>query len=291
MKTEKIFILANMNARGKNQAALNSAIEGIKNKVCVKIIFTTSAEDAKEQTRKLSQNPNHVIAACGGDGTVNSIIQGLADQSRLGIIPSGTANVIARELGIPLNFKQAVHNLVTGRAQKVDVGLCNGRRFLFVAGIGFDAQVAMNVPGTLKKILGKYAYHFTSLKELITYKAPELTVNFNDDRKSITGQFAIIANMRRYGGDLFFAPEARHDDGRLNLILLKKFRASSVLRLFNFARKTAPFPEKDAIKLEAESFTINSSFKAPYELDGEAFTPIKTYYFSAKKQKINVVVP
>lgn len=291
MNPEKIYILANLKARGESRQELEAAAKMIGDKIPVEVILTTSPEDAKTQAEQLSQNPGNIVAACGGDGTINSVLQGISHQGTLGIIPSGTANVIARELGIPLNFRDAAKNLLTGALKKVDVGLCNGHRFLFVAGTGFDAQVAGNVSSKLKQFLGKFAYHIASFKELLTYKPSQLNISFNNGRDPVTGEFAIIANMRRYGGELFFAPQARYDDGMLDLILLKHFNPRTLLRLFNYARRVAPFPSEDAIQIQAESFTITSDADCPYQLDGEAFPGIKTFYFSVKKQKVSILIP
>ncbi|GAB4271150.1 MAG: hypothetical protein Kow0029_08530 [Candidatus Rifleibacteriota bacterium] len=291
MNPEKIFILANPNARGKSCSDLENAVSFIGEKFPVEIIYTQSSEEAKKKAETLSSNPANIVVACGGDGTINSVLQGISDQGTLGIIPSGTANVIARELGIPLNFRDAAKNLLTAAVKKIDVGLCNGHRFLFVAGTGFDAQVAANVSPKLKKFCGKFAYYIASLKELLTYKPPRLTITFNDDREHLEGQFAIIANMRRYGGDLFFAPQARYDDGILDVILLKRLTPSSLLKLFNFARKVAPFPENEALQFKTESLIIKAEPATPYQLDGEAFNSIETFYLSVKKQKVKVLIP
>lgn len=291
MNPEKIFVLANQKARTQNLKELESSIDHIRKQMPVELIYTTSSADARQQAEKLSADPNHIVAACGGDGTINSVLQGISDQGTLGIIPSGTANVIARELGIPLNFRDACKNLLTAAVKKIDVGLCNGQRFLFVAGTGFDAQVAGKVSPTLKQFLGKFAYHIASFKELVTYRPPQLTFSFGNGKKDRKGQFAIIANMRRYGGDLFFAPQAQYDDGILDLVIVKRFRPSSLLRLFNFARRVAPFPSEDAVEIRAESFTVSADEECPYQLDGEAYAGIKTFYFSVKKQKINILIP
>ena len=291
MNPEKIFILANLNSRTQNRGELEASVKLVQDKMPVEIIYTESAEDAREKARQFSCNPSNIVAACGGDGTINSVLQGISEQGTLAIIPSGTANVIARELGIPLNFRDACKNLLTGAVKKVDVGLCNGQRFLFVAGTGFDAQVAGNVSSRLKRLIGKFAYHLASVKELLSYKPPRLTFAFNNGQPSITGEFAIIANMRRYGGDLFFAPQARYDDGVLDLVIMKRFSHSALLRLFNFARKTAPFPEGDAIHLQAESFKVTSNVDCPYQLDGEVFAPTSNFYFTVNPQKINILIP
>jgi YegS/Rv2252/BmrU family lipid kinase len=213
------------------------------------------------------------------------------ENSTLGIIPAGTANVIARELGIPLDIREAAKNLLTGAIQKVDTGLCNGRRFLFVAGIGFDAHVAAKVSPFLKKTTGKIAYHISTFKELLTYKAPSLRLRLDNQPKEIKAEFIIIANMRRYGGDLFFAPEAMHNDGVLNLVVAKKLNSSTLFKLFNFARRKAPFPGEVATSIKAQSFQIQAEAPTPYQLDGEVFGATQTFYFTINKQKLNILTP
>ena len=291
MKPEKIYIFANLNARNKNSKKLEAAKEIIGQQIKTEIIYTQSAEDAAQKAKELSSNPGNIIAACGGDGTINSVIQEMHEDSTLGIIPAGTANVIARELGIPMDIKEAAKNLLTGAIQKVDVGLCNGRRFLFVAGIGFDAHVAAKVSPFLKKATGKLAYHLSTFKELLTYNAPKLKLRLDDKNKNITAEFIIIANMRRYGGDLFFAPEAMHNDGVLDLVVAKKLNSSTLFKLFNFARCKAPFPDELAKNIKTQSFQIQAEKPTPYQLDGEVFKPAQTFYFTINKQKLNILTP
>lgn len=291
MVPKKIFILTNLRARTLNRAYLEQVANEINSKLPTEIVYTTSYNDSIKKAKQLSANSANIVAACGGDGTVNSVLQGISDQGTLGIIPAGTTNVIARELGISLNLSDACKNLLTGAIKKVDVGFCNGHKFLFVTGTGYDAQVASNVSPTLKQFLGKFAYYITSIKELITYKPPKLTFTFNDGQPPVTGEFAIIANMRRYGGDLFFAPQARYDDGILDLVVLKRFNPRTLLRLFNFARRLVAFPSEDAFQLRAKSFHLRADSDCPYQVDGEAYAGTKNFYFSVKKQKINLLIP
>ncbi|MGM0600623.1 MAG: diacylglycerol/lipid kinase family protein [Candidatus Rifleibacteriota bacterium] len=291
MKPEKIYIFANLNARNKNSKKLEAAQAILAKQIETEIIYTQSAEHARQKAKELSANPGNIIAAYGGDGTINSVIQEMDENSTLGIIPAGTANVIARELGIPLDINEAAKNLLTGAIQKVDTGLCNGRRFLFVAGIGFDAHVAAKVSPFLKKTTGKLAYHLSTLKELLTYKAPILKLRLDNGQKEIKAEFIIVANMRRYGGDLFFAPEAMHNDGILDLVVANKLNPSTLFKLFNFARRKAQFPDDLAKNIKAKSFQIQAEEPSPYQLDGEVFKPAQTFYFTINKKKLNILTP
>jgi len=161
--------------------------------------------------------------------------------------------------------------LLTGAAQKCDLGSCNGRKFIFVAGIGFDAVVAGAVSPTLKKLFGRYAYHIAGLQQFCFYRPPILKIRVDGGSEEFTGHFAIFANMRRYGGDLFFAPDARYDDGILNMVLVEDFSMRTMLQLLNFALRNGQKPQHGVRTLTGRKFHIRTSEPTPYQLDGEVF--------------------
>jgi diacylglycerol kinase (ATP) len=112
------------------------------------IWYTQTAGDGEKLARKAVKQQVNLVIAAGGDGTINEIIQGLAgSETALGILPSGTVNVWARELGIPLDDTGACNVLVHGQTRRIDLGCVNGRYFLLMAGIGFDGEVTQAVEG------------------------------------------------------------------------------------------------------------------------------------------------
>lgn len=291
MNPEKITILANAASRTLNHKALESAVAIVSRQVACEVIFTTSMQHAQEISAQLSANPANLIAACGGDGTIHTLLNSCHPGSPMGVIPAGTANVIARELGIPLNMQDACKTLLTGALQNIDAGLCNDRKFLFVAGIGFDARVAASVSPLLKRLIGRYAYHIAGLKEFLGYIPPRLTVTTSASSQTWQGKFAIIANMRRYGGDLFFAPEARHDDQILDMVLLKQFNITSLLKLLNFAKRNGPFPFDAAEIIRSRDFEIISDTPVPYQLDGEVFAATSTFHIAIDAVRARIITP
>ncbi|PKL48033.1 MAG: hypothetical protein CVV42_11155 [Candidatus Riflebacteria bacterium HGW-Riflebacteria-2] len=285
----KIYILANSGARTLDFKGLETACERLAHHTAIEIIRTTSQEQASSETARLSAIPGNIVAAAGGDGTINNLLNALAPAGVLGIIPAGTANVIGRELGIPLKIGDAVKTLVTGAVQQVDTAVCDGRKYLFVAGFGFDAAVAGSVGGWRKKLLGRAAYHLAGLLSFITYRPPKLTITC--DGKCYKGSYALIANMRRYGGELFFAPQARFDDGILDLVLLKRFSAGSLLRLLNFARGNGRFPADVAESVQGRHFIVEADRPTPYQLDGEVFPAAKRFEIALAKQPTLLITP
>jgi len=280
MKPEKIAILANAASRTLDRPTLEAAAAHVNRFLPCEIVYTTSIENAGQTAATLSAQSECLVAACGGDGTIHTIQNHLAPGAILGIIPAGTANVIARELGIPASMRDAAKLLLTGAVQRADLGVCNNRRFIFVAGIGFDAEVAATVPPLLKKLFGRYAYHLTGLHHFLGYTPPELKITANGTTHK--GRFAIIANMRRYGGELFFAPEARYDDGQLDMILVNDFSTRTMLRILSFAKGHSPFPASGVTRVTASEFKISSSLPVPYELDGEVFAATSEFSISVE---------
>jgi len=265
------------------------ACEKLSRHTDIEIIQTTSQEQASSETARLSAIPGNIVAAAGGDGTINNLLNALSPGGILGLIPAGTANVIGRELGIPLKVGDAAKILVTGAVQQIDTAVCNGRKYLFVAGFGFDAAVAGSVGGWRKRLLGRAAYHLAGLLSFITYRPPQLKITCDD--QIYKGHYALIANMRRYGGELFFAPQARFDDGMLDLVLLKRFSVGSLLRLLNFARGNGRFPADVAESVQGRHFVVEADRPTPYQLDGEVFPAAERFEISLAPQPTSLITP
>ncbi len=290
MKPQAIYIMANTAARTLNLKELETAAAHMNRFIPTRIFPTSSAEHAASSTIELGSNPANLVVACGGDGTVYTILNALPEKAAMGIIPAGTANVIARELGIPLNLRNAGKAILTGAVNEIDTGCCNGQKFAFVAGIGFDAQVAGAVSPLLKRVFGRAAYHMAGLGEFLTYRPPLLSVRVNN-AESYKCRFAIVANMRRYGGELFFAPKARYDDQRLDLLMLHRFSVGALLRLLNFARGNGTFPADVASAIQCTSCIIDTDRPCPYQLDGEVFAATDHYEFSVNLTPTRIITP
>lgn len=280
---EKIVVLINSMAKSKHidEAGLKSACEHLcKFRPC-QIIYTTGIDDFIKKVKAFSADSKTLLAVAGGDGTLNLAINEMAEDAVLGLIPTGTANVVARELGLPSKIRDAFKLLLTGAVQRIDLGTCNNKKFAFVCGIGFDAVCADAVSKKLKTCLGQAAYGIAAVKTILTYKPARLTIEC-EDGKVVEGEFAIFPNMRRYGGELYFAPEARHDDGIMNLVLLKNFNLLSLLKLVKYAYGKGSFPDEVALKLTGHSFKVTASKPTMYELDGEVFGPEKSFEIGVK---------
>jgi YegS/Rv2252/BmrU family lipid kinase len=242
-------------------------------------ILTTGARgDAERFAHGLNPAEWDVCVAAGGDGTINEVLNGLPEGLPLGVLPLGTANVLARELEIPLNdLPAAVDVLRTGTAKPMDLGWCNGRRFCLMAGIGWDAAAVRDVPPDVKHFLGAPAYVLSGLKALADLPGPlRYRITMADGVKVVKGMMLVVANTSNYAGDLKLAPEASVDSGTFDVCLFRETsRLGFIGQLFNvLQRKQMDDPR--FMYFHADELTVSCHPPAAVQLDGDYFcrTPV-----------------
>lgn len=189
---------------------------------------TLGPGDAEAIARREAHAPYDAVAVAGGDGTVNEVVNGLGpDAPPIAVIPLGTANVLASEIGLSTRAASVVAAILDGEPRRVRIGRVNGRRFLLMAGAGLDGEVVANLAPRLKRCLGKAAYVAQTLRELMRYRFPELKVVI--DGKSYRAATAVVAKARRYGGPHLFAPGAGLDTLDFEVVLFEKGGALSTV--------------------------------------------------------------
>ena len=230
----KLAIIANpVSGRGRAFRAIqNYAREWPHPDWEVEILSTRGQNHAGQLAQELVQRPPDILAICGGDGTINEIATYLPQPPfPIALLPAGTANVLARELGLPLNPVGALKIALRGRTRRIDLG-CLGpgsrRRFIFVGGVGFDACVVSIVRPGLKTKLGMAAYALAILECLKNYPFPEFEVTINN--RTIQATSFLACNSKRYGGGLLFCPDADMNDGMLDLLVLEGRRRVGLAR-------------------------------------------------------------
>jgi diacylglycerol kinase (ATP) len=167
------------------------------------------------------------VLAFGGDGTVREVAAGLVGSGiALGILPGGTVNLLARALGLPAEPRAAAAALADLAPRPLDVGLAGGTPFLMMVSAGLDGAALAALDGRFKGRLGRSAVAVQGLREWWRYGYPELEVQA--DGRSLAATFAAVANIPLYGGPFRLVPDARPDDGRLDLLVFQGGRASTV---------------------------------------------------------------
>jgi len=256
--------------------------------------LTSGPGDATEIASRVARNGSSDVIVVGGDGTINEAIQGLAGtNARLGIIPRGTANVLARELGLPLDDEQALKIAAQGKARKIYLGLAidettNERRhFVLMAGIGLDASVVRRVQPSLKKRIGKGAFWISGLSHLATWNPKPFTLEIDDQKYTAT--FAAIGKAARYGGDLSITPGARLDQPEFEICIIQTMSRLRYLRLLSYAmREGMPRDSPEVQFVKATS--VKAYGDSQVQVDGELLGHLPMR-FEIAPHSLNIIVP
>jgi YegS/Rv2252/BmrU family lipid kinase len=207
---------------GRRRGALREVIARLEGMGCrVTVHQTTCAGDAKAVALRTTKDQYDRIVVAGGDGTVNEVLNGLTPSSPpIALIPMGTANVLAAEIGLGSRPDEIARTIAQGEARPVSLGDVNGRKFVLMTGVGFDAFVVATVSAPIKRMLGKGAYVLASLRQFLRGRLPHFEVHVDGTRYEAAS--IIIANARYYGGKFVCAPEARMDSPVLQVCLFER---------------------------------------------------------------------
>lgn len=257
----------------------------------VELCYTQKPGDAQRLARNaVEQNANLVIAV-GGDGTINEIIQALVgSETALGVLPTGTVNVWAREMGIPFDVSGARNVLLRGQTRRVDLGCVNGRYFLMMVGIGLDGTITQAVEKKPLKRLGIFGYFLAATWFGPGYQSFPITLHRDGNIVNVRALQIFIGNTQLYAGAFKFTWQAKCDDGLLDLcIVRKRGPLGRFVVLWDFILRR----EKRSLWVRYENFTsieIDSPQPIAIQVDGEAagYTPAA---FSIVPGGLKVIVP
>ncbi|MGZ6557811.1 MAG: diacylglycerol/lipid kinase family protein [Actinomycetota bacterium] len=224
---------------------------------------------APERAKKLLKKGADLIFVWGGDGTVQRVIDAVAGAPvALAILPAGTANLFATNLGIPKDLEEAVEIGLNGSRRQLDVGLINGEHFAVMAGTGLDALMIRDADAGLKDTIGRFAYVWTGAKNV---RQPAVKMRIEvDGTMWFKGKASclLVGNVGHVIGGISAFPDARPDDGRLNVGVVTASGALDWLRTLSRSAvgdvEGSPFVETTA----GEVFDIRLAKALPYELDG-----------------------
>ncbi|OPZ85879.1 MAG: Diacylglycerol kinase [bacterium ADurb.Bin429] len=218
-----MHILLILNPKAGNMATARVALvelAAILSGHTLEVALPTSATAAEAVAREAVAARFDRILVGGGDGTVNSVLPALVgSETALGILPVGTVNVLAREFRIPLTVEGALKVALHGAPRRVDLGQANGKPFALMAGLGFDARVVADVVPELKKLIGPFAYVTAGLQALAVYKSSQFRISMDDVTVTVPAWLMIVGNAAYYTYELALSPDARMDDGLLDVCI------------------------------------------------------------------------
>ncbi len=237
--------------------------------VRVEVCITGARGDAEILSRRAVEAGADLVVAAGGDGTINEVANGLTGSTTtLGIIPLGTANVLALETGIPTDPERACRLLIEGTPRMVHPGLIGTRRFLLMAGAGLDAEAIYRTSLSWKERIGKGAYVASGLRALVAGHRPELSVSAAGV-PPVRGSGVIVGRSRLYGGRLSVTPGASLREPLLQVCV---FRGRGRLDMIRYAwgviRGVHP-TYRDVALFKADRVAIASDERVHVHADGD----------------------
>ena len=296
MRTCVIF---NPTAKGARACRLRRSLDVLRGSCVLKP--TQAAGAGRSLAAEAVHAGFEAIVAAGGDGTVNEVLNGIADvpeglrRTRLGVLPVGTMNVFAAELGLPARLEDCWQVILRGRERGLDLveadyatSLGREHRFCIqLAGVGLDARAVELVSWQQKKKLGFWAYVIAAFKAL---REPRPTIRVSCDGQSRDAESIIIGNGRFYASHLPFFPQAQIDDGRFDVCLYRRTDWLALVACLSRVIMRQIQPKFAVDYFQASNLELSAARPVPLELDGElaGFTPA---VFSIRPKAIRVLVP
>ncbi|WP_445490003.1 diacylglycerol kinase [Niallia sp. 03133] len=233
---------------------------------------TTGPEDATKAAKIAVKRRYDLVVAAGGDGTINEVVNGLAEQKyrpKLGIIPVGTTNDFARALHIPRDIEAAADIIAKGDTIPMDIGRINGKYFINIAGGGHLTELTYEVPSKLKTMLGQLAYYLKGIEMLPFLKATNVKIEY--DGKLFEGEVMLflVGLTNSVGGFEKLAPGASINDGLFSLLILKKANLADFIRIATLAIRGEHVNDPNVIYANANHIKITSNETVQLNLDGE----------------------
>ena len=218
-----------------------------------------------------------VVFVAGGDGTVMAAATAMASSGvPMAILPTGTGNLLARNLDLPLNDEEKCLRIgLGGRDRAIDVAGVADRKFVVMAGLGFDAAIMRDAPEGLKKAVGWPAYVVSAAKHL-RGRGLRVTITLDDgtplQRRVRT---VVVGNVGKLQGNIPLLPEAQPDDGVLDVVLISIRNVIDWIRVTGRVMRRADVPDRRLERFTAKHVVVEASHTQPRQLDGDVIEPGK----------------
>ena len=254
--------------------------------------FSRDVADGRRKAEGAVRDGVDALIVVGGDGMVNSIGSTLVGTPvALGVVPTGSGNGFARHFGIPLDLPGAVRALARSRRRAIDVGAANGRPFFVTCSLAWDAAIVRGFEAF--PFRGIVPYVFAAASELIAYEPQPFEVALDGEPAQVFADPVIftLANLTQYGGGAQIAPQARSDDGQMEMVVVLRQDLPLVLvnvaRLFNGTLDRLP----QVLTRRFRTLTVRRRRATPIQLDGELVEAGAEVEIRLLPQTLSVLVP
>ncbi len=289
------LIILNPAAHSEKAAHLSRRLRDLSEGAVVR--ETTMPGNAEQIARAAVEEGYSTIIAAGGDGTINEVVNGIVSTGKsgitLGVLPVGTMNVFAVELGIPLDSLEKAWEIIrNGCIRHLDLPYCHTEKgtrcFVQLAGVGLDAEVVRRTTRESKKALGPLSY-LISLAQVAGRKPPPITLESGDGVVR-TGSFVLLGNGRFYGGPFKMFRQGSPVDGLIDVLIFRNQSPWDLLRYMHAILMGQHAKLADVEYFQTEKLSLSSEEPIPYELDGEmaGYLPLS---FSVQPAALSVFAP
>jgi len=229
--------------------------------------MTDAPGEARHMAAQAAREGFRVVAAAGGDGTVNEVANGLAGtDATLGVIPVGTMNVFAKEHDLPVDLASA-WSVIRGQGRReIDLLAANDQHFIQLAGVGLDAQVVKETTWESKRSLGPLSY-LINAAHIASRTPPKLIVEAGGVKSE--GSFVLIGNGRFYGAKIVLFPKARVNDGLLDVLIFKNIGYLDIAKYLAGVLMGVHTGMDGVEYFQVSEATVSSEDEVPVEVDGE----------------------
>ncbi|MFF3024146.1 diacylglycerol kinase [Gottfriedia sp. NPDC057948] len=233
---------------------------------------TTGAGDATIAAREACERKFDLVVACGGDGTLNEVISGMAEQEyrpKLGLIPVGTTNDFARAIGVNVSIMEAAEVITNGQTVPLDIGRVDDKYFVNILAAGKITELTYEVPSKLKTMLGQLAYYLKGIEMLPRVKPTRLKIEYDGKVFDEEAYLFLLSNTNSVGGFEKIAPEASINDGQFDLLVLKKSNIAEIIRVCAQLLSGQHVQNEYVLYTRASHLKIMSDDKLLLNIDGE----------------------
>jgi len=289
VRQESVAVVANPVGAREQSEALRQALADAR----IDAIWTETTEDdpGVGQAKRCIDEGAGIVIACGGDGTVRACIESIAgSETALAIVPAGTGNLLARNLGVPDDAAGALEIALRGDRRRLDVGYVNDEAFAIMAGAGLDAMIMSETSRQAKDRYGSLAYVKTALQHLNDDPTPCIVTVEGQPVFSGAAATVLAGNQGRIQGGIDVFPDADPADGRLDLMAARARSVGSWARAA-VAVLTQTEPADLVQRWTAETADVTFARPLPYQLDGEERPPTTRLHFTIRPRHLTVCVP
>ena len=254
------------------------------------VLITSQSGDAERLARRAVGQGFTRIVAAGGDGTVNQVANGLAGSNCvMGVLPIGSVNVFAMELGLPLyNLQRCWDVIEDANVRMVDLPSANSKYFVQLAGVGLDAQVVKETSIAFKRSFGPLSY-LISAAQIAARQPPKLFIQ-SEHTSLEEGSFVLVGNGRLYGGPFPFFKHAIIDDGVFDVVIFKRLGYLEIIKYLQDVVFSSDINVPEVEYFQTRELRITCEQDVPLELDGELAgnCPVD---FQIRERELRVLAP